>query len=63
MVRFPPQNSHDTFCPPISRFPSVFCIFYRDFKGSQGQRKPFVFLRVLLGCSKRPRKKGLGVLN
>ena len=22
MVRFPPQKSHDTFCPPISRFPS-----------------------------------------
>ena len=21
MVRFPPKKSHDTFCPPISRFP------------------------------------------
>ena len=23
MVRFPPKKSHDTFCPPISRFPKV----------------------------------------
>ena len=23
MVRFPPKKSHDTFCPPISRFPTM----------------------------------------
>ena len=23
MVRFPPPESHNTFCPPISRFPNT----------------------------------------
>ena len=31
MVRFPPPKSHDTFCPPISRFPKGESVLPRIF--------------------------------
>ena len=50
MVRFPPQKSHDTFCPPISRFPTRWGLPETDPEScmlGSGCLSPFFFGRTI----------------